>query len=132
LGFLLKSFLGKDSALAYSSSILDILFDRSLITLAISSTLSSVDLLDPDGPAGSLKRLVSQFPISNLTLSLPKAIILDSISTTSSYIQFRVAPLLSCKRSAKSDSKALAKVTLAAGWDGLTSAGILLYSLLNL
>jgi hypothetical protein len=118
--------------LAYSSSILDILFDSSLITLAISSTLSFADLLDPDGPACSLKRLVSQFPVSNLDLSLPEAIILDSISTASSCIWFRVAPLLSHKRSAKSGSKASTKVTLAVGWDGLTSTGILLYSLLNL
>jgi hypothetical protein len=106
--------------LAYSSSILDILFDSSLITLAILSTLSPVDLLDPDEPACSLKRLVSQFPVSNLALILPKSIILDSISTTLSCIRFRVSPLLSRKRSAKSSSKAPAKVTLAAGWDGLT------------
>ena len=122
----------QESSLACSSSILDILLDSSLITLAISSTLSSVYLLDPDGLACSLKSLVSWLHISTLDLNLPEAIIFDSIYTMSSCIRFRVAPLLSHKRSAKSGSKAPAKVTLAAGWDGLTSDGILLYSLLNL
>jgi hypothetical protein len=118
--------------LAYSSSILDILFDSSLITLAIPSTLSSADMFDLEGPACSLKHLVSQFPVSNIDLSLPEAIILDSISTASSYIRFKLAPLHSRKRSAKASSKAPAKVTLATGWDGLTSTRILLYTLLNL
>jgi hypothetical protein len=67
----LKSFLVKESDLTYSSSILDILLDSSLITLAILYTLSSMDPLDPDGPACSLKHLVSQFPISTLDLILP-------------------------------------------------------------
>jgi hypothetical protein len=79
-----------------------------------------MDLLDPNEPACSLKCLVSQFLVSNLSLSLPEAIILDSISTTSSCIRFRVAPLPSRKRSAKSGSKAPAKVTLAMGWYGVT------------
>jgi hypothetical protein len=94
--------------------------------------LSSVYILDPDGPACSLMRLVSRFHVSTLSFNLPKAIIFDSIYTASSFIWFRVDPLLSRKRSAKYGSKAPVKVTLAAGWDGLTSAGILLYILLNL
>ena len=57
---------------------------------------------------------------------------LDSISTASSCIRVKVDPRLSLKRRAKSGSKAPAKVNLAAGWEGLTLDGILLYSLLNL
>jgi hypothetical protein len=57
---------------------------------------------------------------------------LDSIYTVSSYIRVKVAPCLSLKRRAKSGSKAPAKVTFVAGWEGLTSAEILLYNLLNL
>jgi hypothetical protein len=91
-----------------------------------------VDLLDPEGPACSLKRLVSQFPVSTLAFNLPEDIMLDLISTASSCIQVKVVPRLSLKRREKSGSKAPAKVTLATGWDGLTSARILLYSLLNL
>jgi hypothetical protein len=122
----------KGSVLDWSSSIMEILFENSLITLAISFIFSSIDLLDPEGLACSLKRLVSLFPISVLAFKLPEAIMLDSISTTSSCIQVKVAACLSLKRRAKSGSKAPAKVTLAAGWEGLTSGGILLYSLLNL
>jgi hypothetical protein len=83
-----------------------------------------VDLLDPEGPACSLKRLVSRFLVYTLVFNLTEAIMLDSISTASSCIQVKVAPLLSLKRRAKSGSKAPAKVTLAGGWEGLTSAEI--------
>jgi len=75
---------------------------------------------------------ISQFPISTFVFNLTEAIMLDLISMMSSCIRVRVVPLLSLNRSAKLGSKSLANVTLAVGWDGLTSTGILLYNLLNI
>jgi hypothetical protein len=125
LGFLLKYLLEKESFLAWSSSILEILFDNSLIILAMSSILSFTDLPDPECPAYSLKRLVSLAPILTLFFIFPDAIIFDSILMESSYILVRSVDLLSLKRRENLGSKAPAKVTLVPGWEGLTSAGIL-------
>jgi hypothetical protein len=60
-----------------------------------------------------------------LFLSFPDAIIFESISKASSCILVRSTDLLSLNNREKSWSKAPAKVTFAAGWEGFTSAGIL-------
>jgi hypothetical protein len=44
----------------------------------------------------------------------------------------RSTDILSLNNREKSGSKAPTKVTFAAGWEGLTSTGILLYNLLNI
>ena len=110
----MKSLLEKGSGLVWSSSILEIFFDNSLIILAISSIFSSEDLLDPEGLVRSLKRLVSLVPVSTSAFSFPDAIMFDSISMASSCIPVRVAELLSLRSKAKSGSKTPVNVTLAA------------------
>ena len=96
------------------------------MTLAISSILSPTDFLDPKGPPCSLKFFFSLFIFSVFAFNFPDAIILDSISTASSCIFERSTDRLSLNNKAKSGSKAPAKVTLAAGCEGFTSAGIFL------
>jgi len=115
LGFLMKSFLSNGSSLAWSISILEILFEKSLIILAMSSIFSLAHFPDLEGPACSLKHLVSLVHVSNLAFSLPYAIMFDSILMASSYIPVRVGYLLSLKSREKSGLKAPTKVTLVAG-----------------
>jgi hypothetical protein len=98
----------------------------------MSSILSSVDLLDPEGPACSLNHLVSLFPISILAFNFPNVIIFVFISITSSCILVMLEDLLSLNSKAKLGTKSPMKFIFAVGFEGLTSTGILLYSLLNL
>jgi hypothetical protein len=114
IGISLEIFSSKWVGLSWSSSILEILLDKSFIIFSISSIFSSVDFPNPEVPACSLKRLVSLVPVSTLDFSLLDAIMFDSISMVSSCIPVRVADLLSLKSRVKSSSKAPAKVTFTA------------------